>query len=126
MKITLDLDLSHAQLNALAALADRQFMTGDDMRRELADIVKRELDPGIDLGWGYRVSYYREDRDQPGGFKLYSHVFMGQLWPHVKGRPRFYWDGKSIRTRGGRFIVNSRVGIVDRPKPQGKPHVRAS
>ncbi len=125
MKVTVEMDLTRSQLNALQRLAGREFMTGDDMRRELSDIVKRELDPGIDLGYGFRLSYYREAPNVPGGFELFTHIFQGNLWPHVKGRPRFYWDGKSIRTRGGAFVVNARAGIIDK-RPQGKTHVRAS
>ncbi len=126
MKILVEMDLTHAELNELAALAGRQFMTGEDMKREMRDIVKRELTAGIDMGYGYRLSYYREDPSQPGGYKLYTHVFQGQLWPHVKGRPRFYYDGKNIRTRGGAFIVNNRTGIIDQRPPARGTNVRAS
>lgn len=119
MSMTLDVKVSldDAQLTALAKLAGASFMSAPDMERVLKDIIRRELAPGIDLGWGFGITYYREDPQGPNGFTLFNHVFQGRRWPHVWGRPRFYWDGKSIRTRGGAFTVDARRGILDlRPK----------
>ena len=128
MKLDVNVELDDAQLTALAKLAGASFMSAPDMVRVLKDIIRRELAPGIDLGWGYGITYYREDTRGPNGFSLYNHTFQGRRWPHVWGRPRFYWDGKSIRTRGGAFTVDARRGVIDlRPTKAGEQHaVRTS
>lgn len=118
MKVALTLDLSHEELTRLAQLAGRSFLSSDDIERELAEVVARELRPGVDIGYLYRVTYYREDESEPHGFKLYTHTFLGQRWPHVQGRPRLTWDGKSIRTGPGAFTVDAARGFVDHERPK--------
>jgi hypothetical protein len=125
MTLDVKVQLSDAELTALAQLAGASFMSAPDMERVLRDIIKRELAPGIDLGWGFGITYYREDPRGPQGFTLFNHVFQGRRWPHVWGRPRFYYDGKSIRTRGGAFTVDARRGVIDtRPKGGDLRNVR--
>lgn len=122
MKIKFEVELSHDELTALAKDAGVSFLTGHAIVKQLQDVIHRELRPGVDLGWMYGVTYYREDPDQPYGFKLYRHVMQGQFWPHVPGRPRIYWDGRQIRTRGGAFTVDASRGILDhRPDAAGDP-----
>ncbi len=126
MTLTITVELDNDQLTALAARAGVSFMKGADMERELQDIIARELSPGVDLGWAYRITYYREDKDEPHGYKLFAHPFISPQWPHVEGRPRLYWDGRAIRTRGGAFYVDATRGIIDlRPKRE-KRRARAS
>ena len=128
MTVRLQVELNDTQLTALAKLAGKSFLSGSEIASELCGIVKRELDPGTDLGWAYRMTYYREDADHGDrhGFKLFTHVFMGPYWPHVVGRPRMYWDGRSLRTRGGAFTVNASRGIIPTTPPGGSTHARAS
>lgn len=117
MKVALELDLSHAELTQLARIAGKSFLSSDDIERELRATIARELRPGVDVGYLYRVTYYREDEHEPHGFKLYTHTFMGQKWPHVPGRARLFWDGKSIRTTPGAFTVDAQRGFVDDVRP---------
>ncbi len=122
MTLKLKLELSDDELTALAQSAGVSFLSGADIKEQLTDIIRRELRPGVDLGFLYRVTYYREDESEPYGFKLFTHVMQGQFWPHVLGRPRFYWDGRQLRTRGGAFTVNATRGILDqRPDEAGEP-----
>lgn len=121
MKLKFDVELSHDELTALAQSAGVSFLSGHAIVDELRSIIHRELSPGVDLGILYRVTYYREDKDQPYGFKLFTHVMQGPYWPHVRGRPRFYWDGRQLRTRGGAFTVDASRGILDQRPVAGEP-----
>ncbi len=120
MSVELTVELDQDELTALAKLAGVSFLSGDDIIAQLQGIVKRELGPGVDLGTLFRLTYYREEPQEEYGLKLYTHVFQGPYWPHVVGRPRMYWDGRQIRTRGGSFTVDGARGILDKPPGRGR------
>lgn len=120
MKLRLNVELTSDELTALAKLAGVSFLSGDDIAEKLNDIIKRSLEPGIELGTLYRVTYYREHEEEEDGYRLYSHVMQGPYWPPRPDMPRptMYWDGQSLRTRGGSFMVDGSRGILDLPQTE--------
>ena len=120
MIVTVELDLSDGELDALALTSGKAFLSAEEIGESVGDIVRRELTAGVDVGYIYRVTYYREDDGEPHGFKMYQHNFMGPLWPHVPGRPRLRWDGLQLRSHGGAFTVDGVRGIVDRKSGRKK------
>jgi len=116
MIVTIELDLTDEELDALALGAGKSFLSAPEMGQAVGDIVRRELTGGVDIGYLFRVTYYREEKSEPHGFKMYQHNFMGPGWPHVPGRPRLRWDGKGLRSHGGAFTVDAVRGIVDRKR----------
>lgn len=127
MKIGVKVELTSADLKALAQIAGVSFLSGDAIAEQLTAIIQRELRPGVDLGILYGLIYYREDPNEESGYSPYMHVMQGEGWPHKYGRPRVYWDGKQMRTRGGAFTVDASRGIVDLPLTAGEQsNARAS
>lgn len=129
MHVTLRLELTSDDLTALAELAGVSFLSGDDIASELKGIIKRGLEPGIDLGTLYRITYYRENAEEECGYRLYTHVMQGPHWPPRpdKPRPRMYWDGRQLRSRGGAFTVDARRGILPTAQAEEPSHAaRAS